>query len=127
MRGLCKGDVIDGIFEGGALILLFLSPMLVLNSNGCLRRGLLVVLLPLKPLENGVDDLAGVGGEGMLVVGEFDLVCIMAHMLISMVYITDNLLTVQSLLVEGIATHFQHILDLSKLHAIKFIKEKFSY
>lgn len=37
MMGLCSGDTIDGvdgIFEGGALMLLFLSPMLVLNSNG---------------------------------------------------------------------------------------------
>lgn len=44
------------------------------------------------------------------------------HMLIFIVYTTDNLLTVQSLLVEDIATHFQHTLDLSKLNAIKFKK-----
>ena len=76
--GLRNGDVTDGvngIFEGGALMLLFLSPMLLLNSNGWPRGGLLAVLLPLKLRDNGVDDLAGVGGEGtLLVVEALDLV-----------------------------------------------------
>ena len=60
----------------------------------------------------------------MLVVEALDLVCVIGHII---VYTTESLLTVQSLLVEDIAIHFQRILDLSKPHAIKFIKEKFSY
>ena len=72
--GLCNGDVIDGVDGGGALMLLFLSPMLVLNSNGWPRGGLLVLLLLLKLRDNGVDDLAGVGGEEILLAVEtFDL------------------------------------------------------
>ena len=50
--------------------------MLLLNSsNGCPRGGLLLVLTPVKPRDNGVDDLAGVGGEGITLVDEkLDLV-----------------------------------------------------
>ena len=44
----------------------------------------------------------------MLVIEAFNLVCIIGHIIV-----TDNLLTVQSLLVEDIAIHCQHILDLS--------------
>lgn len=64
----------DGVkerLEGGALLLLvFLS--LVLKSDRWLRGGLLLVLIEF--LDNGVDDLLGVGGEDVLLVDEvFDL------------------------------------------------------
>lgn len=87
---LCNGDdndEVNGILEGGALLLLFLSPVLLVNSNGWPRGGLLPALLPVKLLENGVDDLLGVdnllgvndllgagGGETVLVVETLGLV-----------------------------------------------------
>ena len=75
---LCNGDDNIGILVGGDLLLLFLP--LVLNSNGWPRGGLLILLAPAKLLDNGVDDLLGVGnllgagGEDVLLTVEaFDL------------------------------------------------------
>lgn len=64
-------DGVKGILEGGALLLLFLS-VLLLNSNGWPRGGLLLIL---QHLDNGVKDLLGVDGEVVLLLVEtFDLV-----------------------------------------------------
>ena len=91
---LCSGDGSDEVNEilrGGALLLLFLSPVLLLNSSGWPRGGLFTLLFPVKLLDNGVDDnlligllddifgdgnlfgvdgLLGVGGEDILLAVE---------------------------------------------------------
>lgn len=60
---LCSGgdnDEAMGTLEGGGLLLLFLSPVLLWKSSGWPRGALLLLLAPVKFLDNGVDDLLGV-------------------------------------------------------------------